>query len=140
MGYRSGIYFPFRLSTLDEKNKNWPGAISWESAVPWSLVGSLESCHRRTSSCIFSSVTFFCNYFANQRANLQFLFYADDVMPATYCEIDLDKEKRDAFVYAIKNHYWYQMYIDDLPIWGEYCKLYVKFGNICIIKIYVMTL
>eukprot|EP00069_Balaena_mysticetus_P018978 bmy_11835T0 len=50
--------------------------------------------------------------------DLQFLFYADDVMPATYCEIDLDKEKRDAFVYAIKNHYWYQMYIDDLPIWG----------------------
>ncbi|EPY88750.1 hypothetical protein CB1_000155024 [Camelus ferus] len=46
------------------------------------------------------------------------LHSADDVMPATYCEIDLDKEKRDAFVYAIKNHYWYQMYIDDLPIWG----------------------
>uniref|UniRef100_A0A2I3TE07 Transmembrane 9 superfamily member n=1 Tax=Pan troglodytes TaxID=9598 RepID=A0A2I3TE07_PANTR len=44
--------------------------------------------------------------------------FKDDVMPATYCEIDLDKEKRDAFVYAIKNHYWYQMYIDDLPIWG----------------------
>lgn len=28
--------------------------------------------------------------------------FKDDVMPATYCEIDLDKEKRDAFVYAIK--------------------------------------
>lgn len=39
-------------------------------------------------------------------------------MQATYCEIELDKAKRDAFVYAIKNHYWYQMYIDDLPIWG----------------------
>lgn len=22
------------------------------------------------------------------------------------------------FVYAIKNIYWYQMYLDDLPIWG----------------------
>jgi hypothetical protein len=22
-------------------------------------------------------------------------------------------------VYAVKNHYWYQMYIDDLPIWGK---------------------
>ena len=21
-------------------------------------------------------------------------------------------------MYAVKNHYWYQMYIDDLPIWG----------------------
>ena len=22
------------------------------------------------------------------------------------------------FLYAVKNHYWYQMYLDDLPIWG----------------------
>ena len=21
-------------------------------------------------------------------------------------------------MYAVKNHYWYQMYVDDLPIWG----------------------
>uniref|UniRef100_A0A2I3GYF5 Transmembrane 9 superfamily member n=1 Tax=Nomascus leucogenys TaxID=61853 RepID=A0A2I3GYF5_NOMLE len=35
--------------------------------------------------------------------------FKDNVKPASYCEIDLDKEKRDAFVY---------MYIDDLPIWG----------------------
>ncbi|XP_068923179.1 transmembrane 9 superfamily member 3 [Petaurus breviceps papuanus] len=42
--------------------------------------------------------------------------FKDDVQ-TNYCEIDLDKAKRDAFVYAIKNHYWYQMYIDDLPIW-----------------------
>lgn len=45
--------------------------------------------------------------------------FVDEVMQTTYCEIELDKAKRDAFVYAIKNHYWYQMYIDDLPIWGE---------------------
>ncbi|KAM9549908.1 LOW QUALITY PROTEIN: transmembrane 9 superfamily member 3-like [Guaruba guarouba] len=44
--------------------------------------------------------------------------FKEDVMQTTYCEIDLDKGRRDAFVYAIKNHYWYQMYIDDLPIWG----------------------
>lgn len=43
----------------------------------------------------------------------------EEVMQSTYCEIELDKAKRDAFVYAIKNHYWYQMYIDDLPIWGK---------------------
>lgn len=48
-----------------------------------------------------------------------FLIPVDEVMQTTYCEIDLDKAKRDAFVYAIKNHYWYQMYIDDLPIWGK---------------------
>ncbi|XP_065153035.1 transmembrane 9 superfamily member 3-like isoform X1 [Paramisgurnus dabryanus] len=44
--------------------------------------------------------------------------FKDEVLQGTYCEIDLDKAKNDAFVYAIKNHYWYQMYIDDLPIWG----------------------
>ncbi|KAK2185289.1 hypothetical protein NP493_241g06067 [Ridgeia piscesae] len=36
----------------------------------------------------------------------------------TYCEVQLTKNKYEAFVYAVKNHYWYQMYIDDLPIWG----------------------
>lgn len=45
---------------------------------------------------------------------------ADEVMQTTYCEINLGKPERDAFVYAIKNHYWYQMYIDDLPIWGKW--------------------
>ncbi|KAB1256026.1 Transmembrane 9 superfamily member 3 [Camelus dromedarius] len=44
--------------------------------------------------------------------------FKGDVLPATDCEIDLDKEKRDACVYAVKHHCWYQMYAEDLPIWG----------------------
>ncbi|XP_037084111.1 transmembrane 9 superfamily member 3-like [Pollicipes pollicipes] len=36
----------------------------------------------------------------------------------TYCQIALDEEGLAAFRYAVRNHYWYQMYIDDLPIWG----------------------
>lgn len=35
-----------------------------------------------------------------------------------YCEVDLNEEMLQAFIYAVKNHYWYQMYIDDLPVWG----------------------
>lgn len=35
-----------------------------------------------------------------------------------YCTVQLNEEQFKAFVYAVKNHYWYQMYIDDLPIWG----------------------
>ena len=35
-----------------------------------------------------------------------------------YCEVELDAEKLAAFVYAVRNLYWYQMYVDDLPIWG----------------------
>lgn len=33
--------------------------------------------------------------------------------------MNLDEEKVKQFVYAVKNEYWYQMYIDDLPIWGR---------------------
>ncbi|KAK9881474.1 hypothetical protein WA026_016358 [Henosepilachna vigintioctopunctata] len=38
--------------------------------------------------------------------------------PTEYCAVSLNSDKYKAFVYAIKNHYWYEMYIDDLPIWG----------------------
>lgn len=33
--------------------------------------------------------------------------------------VELDQEKVKAFSYAVKNNYWYQMYIDGLPIWGR---------------------
>lgn len=48
-----------------------------------------------------------------------FILLTEEVMQIKYCDIEMDKAKQDAFVYAIKNHYWYQMYIDDLPIWGK---------------------
>ena len=41
-----------------------------------------------------------------------------DIAKTEYCHVDLDQEKLAAFTYAVKNLYWYQMYIDDLPIWG----------------------
>lgn len=44
--------------------------------------------------------------------------YKSDVQKTIYCKVTLSEEKYQAFVYAVKNHYWYQMYIDDLPIWG----------------------
>ncbi|CAF1245058.1 unnamed protein product [Adineta ricciae] len=34
------------------------------------------------------------------------------------CEKTMTPEAYDELTYAIKNHYWYQMFIDDLPIWG----------------------
>lgn len=33
--------------------------------------------------------------------------------------VELNEEKVKAFAYAVKNEYWYQMYIDGLPIWGK---------------------
>lgn len=46
------------------------------------------------------------------------IIFTADITPTNYCGVQLDEEKYKAFVYAVKNHYWYQMYIDDLPIWG----------------------
>ena len=49
------------------------------------------------------------------------LHYVDsaDKTSTAFCNITLTEETFQAFVYAVKNHYWYQMYIDDLPIWGK---------------------
>lgn len=47
-----------------------------------------------------------------------FVAYRADQSRTEYCAVDLSKDKYELFAYAIKNHYWYQMYIDDLPIWG----------------------
>lgn len=44
--------------------------------------------------------------------------FQEDHPKTDYCTVELSKGKFDLFAYAIKNHYWYQMYIDDLPIWG----------------------
>jgi len=35
-----------------------------------------------------------------------------------YCSKALDVKDYSILVYAIRNHYWYQMYLDDLPIWA----------------------
>lgn len=34
------------------------------------------------------------------------------------CSMKLDAETAAQFEYAVRNHYWYQLYLDDLPIWG----------------------
>uniref|UniRef100_A0A8L8JDQ5 Transmembrane 9 superfamily member n=1 Tax=Heligmosomoides polygyrus TaxID=6339 RepID=A0A8L8JDQ5_HELPZ len=35
-----------------------------------------------------------------------------------FCKMKLTNEAYQTFVYAIKNSYFYQMYLDDMPIWG----------------------
>lgn len=35
-----------------------------------------------------------------------------------YCDISMTEDDALYFKYAIENHYWYQMYVDDLPVWG----------------------
>lgn len=45
--------------------------------------------------------------------------FTDDISVSEVCMVELDDEKVKAFVYAVRNDYWYQMYIDGLPIWGK---------------------
>lgn len=54
-------------------------------------------------------------------ANVYSLLYYDSIGAISntpYCEVELNDERLKAFTYAVKNHYWYQMFLDDLPIWG----------------------
>lgn len=48
-----------------------------------------------------------------------YLFCLEDIAKIPFCQVNLNDEKLKAFIYAVRNHYWYQMYIDDLPIWGK---------------------
>lgn len=39
------------------------------------------------------------------------MLFLVNVPPVGYCTLDLSQDNNDALVYAVKNHYWYQMYI-----------------------------
>ncbi|CAG9466923.1 unnamed protein product [Pedinophyceae sp. YPF-701] len=44
--------------------------------------------------------------------------FNDDVAKTSLCEVDLDEASVQSFVHAIRSQYWYELYIDDLPMWG----------------------
>ena len=46
-------------------------------------------------------------------------FLSANIAKSEYCAVIVTEDKLKAFKYAVKNHYWYQMYLDDLPIWGK---------------------
>ena len=41
-----------------------------------------------------------------------------DVKSTKVCSMKLTADAVKKFSYAVDNHYWYQLYLDDLPIWG----------------------
>lgn len=60
------------------------------------------------------------------------MLIAADTPHTEYCKIELTEDKLKAFMYAVKNKYWYQMYVDDLPIWGKWkwkCPLLEKWDH-----------
>ncbi|KAK6037007.1 hypothetical protein COOONC_25486 [Cooperia oncophora] len=44
--------------------------------------------------------------------------FRTNVKKTVFCKMKLTNEAYQTFVYAIKNSYFYQMYLDDMPIWG----------------------
>jgi hypothetical protein len=44
--------------------------------------------------------------------------FIGNIEKVEYCSIELNEDQYKAFVYAVRSNYWYQMYIDELPIWG----------------------
>jgi len=52
------------------------------------------------------------------------LRFGQDVAPTKLCSQRLDKPSSAAFSSAVAEHYWYQMYLDDLPIWGMVGEIY----------------
>lgn len=44
--------------------------------------------------------------------------FSIDVEPTTYCEETLTEKQASELYNAVLNSYWYQMHIDELPVWG----------------------
>jgi transmembrane 9 superfamily protein 3 len=43
---------------------------------------------------------------------------AETIDHAPVCSMTLDEAGAQLMAYAVSNHYWYQLYLDELPIWG----------------------
>lgn len=44
--------------------------------------------------------------------------FGENVENARYCRMMLDEQSAQLLAYAVSNHYWYQMFVDELPVWG----------------------
>ncbi|KAL8155886.1 hypothetical protein AgCh_001076 [Apium graveolens] len=44
--------------------------------------------------------------------------YQKNVNKGTICELELDEDKVKQFKEAIENSYWFEFFMDDLPLWG----------------------
>jgi transmembrane 9 superfamily protein 3 len=44
--------------------------------------------------------------------------FGEQVQTSELCTLKLTKEDAETFDHAVRHHYWYQIYIDDLPVWG----------------------
>lgn len=46
------------------------------------------------------------------------IHFKQDVDHAPICQMPLDEQSAQLMAFAVSNHYWYQMFVDELPVWG----------------------
>jgi transmembrane 9 superfamily protein 3 len=46
------------------------------------------------------------------------IHFKQDVDHAPVCSMPLDEQSAQLMAFAVSNHYWYQMFVDELPVWG----------------------
>ncbi|MCD7466411.1 Transmembrane 9 super member 3 [Datura stramonium] len=67
------------------------------------------------------------NHLVDSRIDIKF---KRDVEKRSICELKLDASKIAQFKYAIDNSYWFEFFMDDLPIWGFIGELhYERYGD-----------
>ena len=44
--------------------------------------------------------------------------FRENVEHAVVCTMTVDDQSAQLLAYAVSNHYWYQMFVDELPVWG----------------------
>lgn len=55
----------------------------------------------------------------NELIDSQLAFnFKKDVPKQLICKDEMNEARVKKFRNAIKNHYWYELFLDDLPIWG----------------------
>ena len=71
------------------------------------------------SSTLEVSVCYFsCSFCFMLFSSLFFFKYIANVEKTLLCSQTLNKDDTKEFQAAIDDLYWYQMYLDDLPLWG----------------------
>lgn len=46
------------------------------------------------------------------------IHFKENVDHAPICSMPLDEQSAQLMAFAVSNHYWYQMFVDELPVWG----------------------
>mmetsp|Transcript_28969 Transcript_28969/g.70644 ORF Transcript_28969/g.70644 Transcript_28969/m.70644 type:complete len:591 (-) Transcript_28969:217-1989(-) len=55
--------------------------------------------------------------------------FQTDIEDKAFCKMILDGDNIGKLTSAVEQHYWYQMYIDDLPVWGMIGELMMPEGK-----------